>query len=63
MNFNIFLVSIENKDENNTSLTIYDLTPDGVTRGSMVTVGIALSLGINVNGRHPQVCINDGGRP
>jgi hypothetical protein len=38
-------------------------TPDGVTRSSRDTGGLALGPGINVDGRHPRVCINDGGRP
>jgi ribonuclease HI len=36
---------------------------DRVTRSSMATGGLAPSLGINADGHHPQVCINDGGWP
>jgi len=39
------------------------LTPDGVTRGEEVTPSLALSLGLNVDGRHPRIRIYDGGRP
>jgi hypothetical protein len=38
--------------------------PDGVTRGTeAVTPGHALSSGLIVDGRHPHISINDGGRP
>jgi ribonuclease HI len=34
--------------------------PDGVTRRDGGTGGCALDPGINADGRHPRVCINDG---
>jgi ribonuclease HI len=34
--------------------------PDGVTRRDRGTGGCALDPGINADGRHPRVCINDG---
>ena len=38
-------------------------TLDGVTRGEEVTPGLALSLGLNADGRHPRIRIYDGGWP
>jgi len=43
---------------------IHLLSPDGVTRGLMeVTAGRAPSPGLMADGRHPHICINNGGRP